>query len=206
MRFEWATSGRYRAREAGFTLIELLVATTMSVVVIGAATSMLITALKAQPNLSKRAENISEARWVLERLTREIRSGVAVDRASASSVSFRTYLRRTSCGGAGTLAEGSPAIVCEVTYTCTTTSCTRIEAAPGVYEGTARPVFGGIDSAEVFCYVPSLGEHPSTCGAPPEKPGEATYVGITLHIPSPKGGNAITVSDGADLRNATLAN
>lgn len=188
------------------TLIEMMVAMTMSVVVVGAVTSMLISALKDQPKISKRAENISEARWVLERLTHEIRSGVAVDRASATSVSFRTYLRRISCGGAGTLAEGSPAIVCEVTYSCATTSCTRIEAAPGVYEGTARPVFSGIDSAEVFCYVPSLGEHPSTCGAPPEKPGEATYVGITLHIPNPSGGSGLTASDGADLRNATLTN
>lgn len=186
------------------TLLEMMVAMTMSVVVVGAVTSMLISALKDQPQISKRAENISEARWVLERLTHEIRSGVAVDRASASSVSFRTYLRRTSCGGEGTLAEGSPAIVCEVTYTCATTSCIRIEAAPGTFEGTERTVFSGIDRSEVFCY--GLAENPSSCGAAPEKPGDATYIGITLHIPNPSGGSGLTASDGADLRNATLTN
>jgi type II secretory pathway pseudopilin PulG len=191
--------------EAGFTLIELLVASTMSIVVIGAVSSMLISALKNQPQISKRAENISEARWVLERLTREIRSGAVVDQASASSVSFRTFLRRTTCGGTGTPAESAPAIKCEVTYACTTTSCTRTEAAPGFYTGTATTIFSGIDRSEVFCYVPSSGASPSTCGPPPAKAGEATYIGATLHIPNPKGGG-LTVSDGADLRNATLAN
>lgn len=191
-------------REGGFTLVEMLVASTMTVVVLGAIGSMLISAMRDQPQISKRSQNISEARWVLERLTREIRQGVVVNKASGSSVSFQTYVRRTSCGGSGVPASTAPAIKCEVTYACTTTSCTRTEAAPGVYTGTARTVFSDIDSSEVFCYVPSSGEHPSSCGPAPAKAGEATYIGVTLRIPNPNGGSGLTISDGASLSNAIL--
>jgi Tfp pilus assembly protein PilW len=191
--------------EAGYTLIELLVASTMSVVVLGAIGSLVISALRDQPQISKRANDISTARWMLERLTREIRQGVVVDKATGSSVSFQTYVRRTSCGGEGTPEASAPAIKCEVTYTCTTTSCARTEAVPGVYTGTATTIFSGIDRSEIFCYVPSSNPDPTICGPPPAKPAEVTYIGVTVHIPPPNGGGGgITVSDGASLRNATL--
>lgn len=179
--------------EAGLTLIELLVATTMSIVLVGAAGSMVISAMRSQPEVSSRANNISSARWVLERLTHELRDGVKVDNATASSISFQTYVRHTTCGGTTLLASTSPSIKCEVTYTCTTTSCSRTETAPEVLTGgTPRTIFSGIDSSNVFSYSPSK--------------ATATYVGVTLRIPNPSGGSALTVSDGASLRNATLAN
>jgi prepilin-type N-terminal cleavage/methylation domain-containing protein len=177
-------------REAGFTLVELLVASAMGVVVLGAVGSLVVSAMKDQPQISERAQNISTARWVLERLTRELRNGIKVDQATASKVSFQTYVRHSTCGGSTNLASGTPSIKCEVTYTCTTTSCSRIEAAPGVYTGTARTIFEGIDSSSVFTYSPAA--------AP-------TYVKITLRIPNPSGPAAMTVTDGASLRNATLA-
>jgi prepilin-type N-terminal cleavage/methylation domain-containing protein len=179
-----------RGAEAGFTLVELLVASTMGVILMGAAGSLLVSAMKDQPRISEKAQNISTARWVLERLTREIRNGKKVDQATASTVSFRTYVRHTTCGGSTLLAGTSPSIECEVTYSCTTTYCSRIEAAPGVYTGTATKIFEGIDSSNVFSYSPSA-----------EK---ATYVKVTLHMPNPSGPAAMTVSDGASLRNATL--
>ncbi|HWO16310.1 MAG TPA: hypothetical protein VNM89_06310 [Solirubrobacterales bacterium] len=199
-----ALRGRLASEQAGLTLVELLVASAMGVVLLGAVGTMLVSAMRTQPKVSKRAANVSDARWVTERLTREIRNGIAVDRMTASSVSFRTYVRRTACGGSGTLASGSPAIKCEVTYTCTTTSCSRLEANEGVYTGTPTIVFTGIDSSNVFCYVPSTNADPLTCG--PAAPGTPpTYVGITLRIPNPSGPAALTVSDGASLRNATLS-
>jgi type II secretory pathway pseudopilin PulG len=192
--------------EDGFTLVELLVASAMSIVIVSAAGSMLISAVKSQPQLSKRAQSISTARWVMERLTREIREGVRVDQATASKVSFLTYVRHTPCGGSGALASGTPAIKCEVTYECTTTYCARIEAADGTYTGTAVRIFDGIDSPNVFCYVPSTEPDPLTCG-PTASPAKATYIGTKLHIPNPNGsGSGLTVSDGASLRNATLSN
>jgi prepilin-type N-terminal cleavage/methylation domain-containing protein len=190
--------------EAGFTLIELLVASAMGVVLLGAVGSLLVSAVGDQPKLSKRAANISTARWVQERLTREIRNGVVVDKATASSVSFKTYVRHSTCGGTGALASGTPAIVCEVTYTCTTASCTRLEAAPDIFTGTPATIFSGINSSNVFCYVQSTNPDPLTCG--PAGSTDPTYVGITLRIPNPSGPSALTVTDGASLRNATLSN
>ncbi|HEX7246033.1 MAG TPA: prepilin-type N-terminal cleavage/methylation domain-containing protein [Solirubrobacterales bacterium] len=180
--------------EAGFTLIELLVSMTMGVVVLGAVGSLVVSAMKDQPRISERAQDINTARWVLERLTREIRNGKKVDKATASSVSFETYVRHSTCGGSTFLAATSESIKCEVTYTCSAVSkaCTRIEAAPGVYTGTAKTIFEGIDSSEVFSYVPSA--------------KEATFVKITLQMPNPAGDAPLTISDGASLRNATLLN
>ena len=91
---------RLAGGEAGFTLVELLVGATMGVIVMGAVGSLVISAVRAQPKISKTAQNISSARWVMERLTRELRNGVAVDptKATASTVSFRTYVRHTTCG------------------------------------------------------------------------------------------------------------
>jgi len=177
--------------EAGLTLVELLVASAMGVVLLGAVGSMVLSTTRSQPEISERAQNVSTARWVLERLTREIRNGVAVDEATASTVSLRTYLRRASCGG-GTASSASPAIECQVTYACTTTACTRREAAPGApaEEGAETTIFSGIDDSNVFSYAPSA--------------EEPTYVEITLHIPNPSGPADLTVSDGASLRNATL--
>ena len=88
-------------REAGFTLIELLVASTMGRHRARRGRLAGDQRDEDQPEISKRAQNITTARWVLERLTREIRNGIAVDpsRATASEVSFRTYVRRSTCGG-----------------------------------------------------------------------------------------------------------
>jgi hypothetical protein len=166
----------------------------MGVVLLGVAGSLVISAMRDQPTLSKKAQSISSARWVLERLTREIRNGIAVEpkRAKANEVSFRTYVRHTTCGGSGTLPSSSPSIECQVTYTCTTTRCSRIEAAPNVFTGTATTIFEGIDSSSVFSYLPNA--------------TNPTYVGVTLQIPNPEGTGGLTVSDGASLRNATLMN
>jgi prepilin-type N-terminal cleavage/methylation domain-containing protein len=190
--------------EDGFTLVELLVASMMGVILMGVAGSLVISALKDQPELSKRANNISTARWVMERLTREIRDGVAVDKATPFEVSLRSYVRRTSCGGNTMPASSSPAIKCEVTYACTATSCSRTETAPEVFSGgTATKIFSGIDSSNVFCYVPSTNADPLSCGPAPADLHTVTYVGITLHIPN-SSGPGLTVSDGASLRNAVL--
>lgn len=175
--------------DAGFTLVELLVAMTMGVVVLGAVGSLVVSAMKNQPRISERAQDITTARWVLERLTREIRNGIRVDKATASSVSFETYVRHTTCGGTTALSAKTASIKCEVTYTCTTTKCSRIEAAPGVYTGTATQIFEGIDSSSVFGWTPE------------EDP---TFIEVTLHMPNPAGDAPLTVSDGASLRNATL--
>lgn len=177
-------------REGGFTLVELLVGSAMGVVVMSAVASLVISAVRAQPTISKQAQNITTARWVLERLTRELRSGIVVDSAGPSSISFQGYVRRGTCGGTTSLPSGSPAIKCEITYECATTYCSRKESAPGTFSGTPIKIFSGIDSNQVFSYAPNA--------------TEATYVKVTLRLPNPRGTGSLTVSDGASLRNATL--
>lgn len=178
--------------EAGLTLIELLVASAMGIVLLGAVGTLLVGALRAQPGISRKAADVQTTRFVTERLTRELREGIVVNKATPSSVSFETYVRHSTCGGSGSLSSAAPAIKCEVTYTCSGSSCTRIEAPPGVYTGTPTTVFSGLNnSSSVFTYSPN-----ST--AP-------TYVQITITIPSSGSAAATTVSDGASLRNATLS-
>jgi Tfp pilus assembly protein PilW len=195
------------AREEGFTLIEMLVAMTMGVVVMGGVLVLLIGAMRSQPKLDSQSTNIQTARWVLERMTRELRDGVVVDKTTASSVSFQTYVRHATCGGTTTLASTAPATRCEVTYSCAGETCTRLEAAPNVYTGTTRTIFKGLsNAAAVFCYVPSKNEaDPTECGE--AKAGTSpTYVGVTIEIPDSEGSGGITAADGASLRNATLSN
>ncbi len=192
-------------REAGLTLIEMLVAAAMSVVIVGASTAMLISAVRQQPELSKRAQNISTARYQLERVVREIRNGVSVTpgRTSPSEVSFVARVRRASCGSGTPLSATASAISCQVTYNCTATSCTRIEAATDVFTGAPTTQITGIDSAEVFCFVPSTNTDPTECG-PAQEGNPPTYIGVTLHVPNPSGPAELTISDGASLRTATL--
>lgn len=186
--------GRLRSEQAGLTLIELLVASAMGVVLLGAVGSMVIGAMRSQPEVSRRAQNISSARWVMERLTREVRNGVRVDTATAPQVSFVTRVRRDVCGGALEDDPSLPSISCQVTYDCSSgTSCTRTEAAEGdLVGGVTTTIFSEIEGSEVFDFEPSA--------------SEATYIGINLRIPNPSGPAAITISDGASLRNAVLDN
>src|SRR4051794_14509506 len=179
-----AIAGRLRGDESGITLVELLVAAAMGVVLFAAAASLMISAMRSQPEISKKAQTISTARWVMERFTREIRNGIAVapGKATASEVSFTTYVRTPTCGGSGTLASSTKAIPCQVTYRCTTTKCSRIEASPGVFTGSERTIFEGIGSSSVFSYTPSA--------------TEAKFNEVKLKFPNPTGGGSLTISDG----------
>ncbi len=191
-------------REAGVTMMEVLVATAMSLVVVGGATAMLISAVRGQPQQSKRAENITTARWQLDRITRELRNGVSVTSGpqTAKSRSLPASVTPPAAALPDQL-ERDLAIVCQVTYTCTTTSCTRIEAKKARSPVPPRTIVTGIDTSSVFCFVPSTETDPTKCGPAATTP--PTYVGVTLHVPNPAGRGELTVSDGASLRSATLS-
>lgn len=183
---------RWQSGEGGFTLIELLVASTMGVVVMGAVASLMISTVREQPKISKESQNVSAARWMLERLTHELRNGISVSPSStASRISFEGYVRHSTCGGSTPLSSSSPAIKCRITYECSTTACSRRETIPAVTTGVGTPVFSGLTSSQIFTYVPSV--------------TNATYVKATLRLPDPtSGGSPLVISSGASLRNATL--
>lgn len=172
------------------TLVELLVASAMGVVVMGAVAMLVISTVRGQPKISAQAQNVTTARWVLERMTREIRGGATVVSKTPSKVSFVAYVRHTTCGGTTALASTAASIECLVTYECSTTACYRTEAPKNSTTGTPRLIFSGINSNQVFSYAPNE--------------TEPTYVKVTLRLPNPQGSGALTVSNGASLRNATL--
>lgn len=185
MRWLWR---RLTEEEAGLTLIELLVAASIGVVVLGATSSMLVSVVRTQPKISDRAQDASTGRWVLERMTREIRNGVTVQSgSSASTLIFTAQVRHTTCGSSSSLPASSSSIECKVTYSCSGSACTRGETTPAAV-GTGTPVtmFTGINNEKVFNYSPEV--------------KDAGFVGVTLRFPNPDGGGNFTISDGATLR------
>ncbi|HET9198604.1 MAG TPA: hypothetical protein VFN92_10170 [Solirubrobacterales bacterium] len=183
---------RRQGGEGGFTLVELLVASAMGVVVMGAVASLVISTVRQQPKISKETQNVSSARWMLERLTHELRNGIAVSgESTASKLSFEGFVRHSTCGGSTALPSGSAAIRCLITYECSTTACSRKETTPPSTTGIAKPVFSGLASNQIFTYVPSV--------------ASATYVKATLRLPDPtSAGSPLVISSGTSLRNATL--
>ena len=176
-------------RQEGVTLIELLVAIGMLVAIIGIAMPVMVQALQTEPQISSRAAQIGEARALTERVTRELRQTYAVDAATTNSISFRTYVRRSTCGATGSLDPSTPAIQCQVTYTCTSGACARTEGDPGgaAGGGTTVTMVEGLSSDAIFTYLPNTDD--------PE------YVEIRFEFPAEGNEDAITVEDGTDLRN-----
>jgi len=179
---------RPRGGEAGHTLVELLVAASMFLGLLAVGLAVLPMVLRSEPRISERAAGIAEGRVLIERLTRELRQGSDVQAATSTSLAFLTYVRRTQCGG-GTVTE--TAIQCRVTYSCQGGTCTRTERNPDG-TGTAGPVqlAEGLQSA-LFGYLPNA--------AAPE------YVTVSLAFPAEGGDDAVTLEDGANLRNAGLS-
>jgi Tfp pilus assembly protein PilV len=190
--------------QSGLTLIEMLVASLMSVILVGASCSMLISAVRDQPALSKKAQNVTTARYQLERMVREIRNGVQVESASPSAVTLVARVRRVACGGPVQTNPSAEPVQCTITYSCSGTACTRTEKnSAGIAVGTPTVAASGIGSTEVFCFAPSSEEDPSQCGNA-EDPEAATYIGINLEVPNPEGPGLLTISDGATLRSAAF--
>jgi type II secretory pathway pseudopilin PulG len=187
--------------ESGMTLIEMLVATVMSVIVVGASCAMLISAVKDQPALSRKAQNVTTARFQLERVVREVRKAVRVEKATPTEVELLTRPQRVSCGSKLVSSPNVQRPQCRVLYRCSATSCTRTEAnEAGTPVGTTTVALSGLGVLGVFCFVPSSNADPSECGPPRTGEGPPTYVGVNLQIPNPEGPGLLTISDGATLR------
>jgi Tfp pilus assembly protein PilW len=170
--------------ESGFTLVEVLVATVLGLLVVGVGATMFTAAIQSQPKQSARGAKVQQARTTMERLVRELRQGGDVYTATSSQLAFLTYVHSAACGG----APSSSSIQCRVTYSCSAGACTRVEATPtGANPGPAETVASGLSNAAVFTYSPS-----TTAPA---------YVGATLSYPAAGGDDAITLQDGATLRN-----
>jgi type IV pilus assembly protein PilW len=177
-----------RRDEDGFTLVELLVAISIGLIVLGAAVMVFTAGVRSQLRADSQSAAVQQARTTMERLVRELRQGsglVPGTTPTSTQLSFITYVHSTCTG-----VPSSTATLCGVTYACSASTCTRRVSRPdGSSPGAAVKVVTGLSSANVFAYSPSA-------AAP-------TYVTATVRLPSFGGGNAITLSDGAALRNVS---
>ncbi len=165
-------------------MIEMLVAAMIGLIVVAGAGTVLVAAGHVQPRVEERSAAIQEARFVVDGITRELRQGWAVPAATATQISILTYVKSASCGG----AKSTTAIACRVTYSCNAGACTRTEAQlNGSSPGPPKKVVSGLESSNVFTYLPSA-------AAP-------TSIGVTIAFPATDGDNAVTLEDGASLRN-----
>lgn len=185
--------------EEGFTLVELLIAMALGIVVLTTAAFVFTAGIRLQPRIDKRATEIQQARYMSDRITRELRQGSnASASVDGSQLMILTYVPRdTVCNTPAT--PGSTLARCRVFYRCavagTASSCTRTECppallAPGTGCGQATPSVSGLASSQVFSFSP-------------QTPGQA-YVGIHLVFPAENGDDAITIQDGVALRNPPL--
>lgn len=188
------------------TLIEMLVASLMSVIIVGATCAMLISAVRDQPALSRKAQNVTTARYQLERIVREVRNGVKLETTTPAEVVLVARVRRVACGGEVQTDPSAEPVQCRVTYRCSGKTCTRSEATlEGVPVGTSTVALSGIGTTSVFCFAPSDAEDPTECGAAPKEGTTPTYLGVNLEVPNPEGPGLLTISDGATLRTAAFS-
>lgn len=180
------------ASESGFTMLELLVAATIGIVLIGTAVGLFTSAIRAEPERNQRAAQIQQARFLTERITRELRQGSNAQVPTPAELMILTYVPRLSCTG----PTPGPAIRCRVFYSCTTAgTCVRTQCPPAVLVppagcAPATEVVSGLSSDAVFTFSPRT-------------PGQA-FVGVKLAFPAQRGDDAITVEDGVALRNPPL--
>ncbi len=175
---------RWRDDQRGIGLAELLVGIFIALLTAAAAMTVLMSTIRNQDRVSDRAAQIQDGRTMTERVARELRQGESVSNATSSSLEILTYVNSATCGG----APAASAILCRVTYSCTSTACTRTERNPnGTGTGVAEPVVDGIQSSAVFTYSPSA--------------ADPSYVGVSLSFPAEDGSEGVTVSDGVAMRN-----
>lgn len=179
-----ATRIRHRTRDSGgFTLIELLMAASLSLLVIGSSVGILTAGLRSEPRIAERTADIQAARVSMEKLTRELREGSTITTATSNQLSLVTNVNSGTCG------DGAPEVpVCQVTYSCSASECTRSEVNPNGGVASTQTFVRGISTTSVFTYSPSS-------SAP-------TYVGVKLEFPATGGDDSITLTDGVSMRNA----
>ena len=169
--------GPFRSRataEAGFTLVELLTAMTLMLVVVGASLSALIAIQRGGDRVANRAEELSEQRVALERMTREIRQATALRFVSSQTVEIDSLVH---LGGSPTAVKRT------IRLDCAARRCTR-----AVGSAAAMTMIANVTNTDVFTPAPDY-------LAP-------TYVGVKITMALRLGGQPVTLTDGVHLRNA----
>ena len=180
------TATRLRQSEDGYTLVELLVASTMGLVVVGAAVILFVGAVRSEPRTSSKVAAIEQGRITVERITRDVRQASSVPTYAPGQLALITFVRQSTCNG----GAAATSIQCRVTYTCSAGACTRtVSQSNGTSPGTPVRVVTGLASSEPFAY-------PSG--------GEPTYVEVELAFATREGG-PVVIADGAAIRNGAAS-
>jgi prepilin-type N-terminal cleavage/methylation domain-containing protein len=176
---------RLRGDQGGYTLVEMLMAIFILTLLLGAVVLITSVVQRSEPELNQRAGQLQQARVLMERLGRELRQSYAVREVGPATLTFDTWVSRSSCGGSapGTTA---PAIRCAVTYSCTTSTCSRGEGAAGTTPVANVILAENLDNSTPFSATPV---------------DDPEYIEVTLRLPASDGDDAITLTDGLNLRN-----
>jgi prepilin-type N-terminal cleavage/methylation domain-containing protein len=169
--------------EGGFTFPELTIAMAIALVVAAGGMVLVSMATRTQLRTSDRASDLQLGRALIERFTRDLRQGQGIAAPTPSGLQVLTYVDGSSCSG-----TGSGSTFCRVSYSCSSTSCTRSIANPDGSSATApEKVADGIMGPNVFTYAPNL--------------VDPNYVTVRLAYAGEGGEESVTLSDGAGLRN-----
>lgn len=183
---------RLAKAEDGVTLLEAVIGAAMSVVIFGAATAMLISALQSQPDLTQRADQIGKARIGTDKMVRDIRQGI-VGSVSGTSTTAKVEFESYVDGRCGTTTV-TTATKCKVTLECASEICSRIT---GTSSTSSERILEGVRNATtIFQYV----KGPSPCSTTATE--TPTFIGVTLELRSKEGG-VTKIEDGAGLRSCS---
>lgn len=142
--------------EAGFTLVELLVGATLSVLVLGAIVTFLLTGLRQSTNAAARADALDRATFGMEQLKQELRTALELSPAVATDtprdvLDARRWVKdaggftqrwiRYDCAASGTRAGTDACVRRDLTTNATTMIIDGISpsAAPVFTLRAARP-------------------------------------------------------------------
>jgi type II secretory pathway pseudopilin PulG len=140
---------RLVACESGYSLFEMLQVTVILAVVIGALTTLFVTAMNSEAEMSRRFQAQQDARRAVDRLRREVHCAESVTPTGASA--SITLTLPSQCPTAGGIV-GGPAVTVVYDTQLVSTSRYRLRRA-GVM------VADYVTSANVFNYTaPTLGK------------------------------------------------
>ncbi len=94
------------AREHGYSIVELLTVVTILSVVIGALTTLFVSASNGEVNMNRRFQAQENARLALDKLRREIHCATAVSPSGSSSITLTMSSQCPTTGGVASVPGG----------------------------------------------------------------------------------------------------
>lgn len=176
-----ATLARLRREEGGFTLIELVFTASLSLVVFGAAMTLVVAGLHKERAVDTRVAQLNQVRVAQQFLVRDLRQATTAVVTNSQSITY------TPATGGGS-----------VTYTCAGTGiCTRTQA------GVTREQVRGITNTDIFAGTPSNAV-PQRLSIKFVLSSDAS-TSCTGYAAGGKKLGCVTLQDAATLRNLTLS-